>query len=184
MIDLTPIWIRQPYTDHPDPVLVRRTKDPYGWLGNMSPFPVKYQRVEYRTTEALFQCMRLPWDSPVRELIRQEKSPMGAKIKAMEHNDQRVIECLGEQDLDNMRICLRLKVEQHPQLRPWLLQTGDRPIVEDCTRRQRGTGLFWGAALLDDGTWYGMNWLGRLWEEIRSELQAQEDLFDEITRLS
>lgn len=43
-------------------------------------------------------------------------------------------------------------------------------IVEDCTKRQRGSGLFWGAALID-GKWQSQNWLGQLWMELREELE-------------
>lgn len=32
-----------------------KVKSPYGWLGNMSPYPVHYQGRTYRTTEALFR---------------------------------------------------------------------------------------------------------------------------------
>ena len=53
---------------------------PYGWLGNMAPFPVLYGLLEWRTTEALFQALRFAADDPVRELIRAEKSPMAAKM--------------------------------------------------------------------------------------------------------
>ena len=57
-----------------------------------------------------------------------------------------VVEPLSQQDLDNMRLCLRLKVEQHPELARRLVDTKEEFIVEDCTKRQRGSGLFWGAA--------------------------------------
>ncbi len=44
--------------------------------------------------------------------------------------------------------------------------TGDKIIYEDCTHRQHGSGLFWGAGL-NDGIWVGENWLGKLWMEAR-----------------
>lgn len=96
---------------------------------------------------------------------------MGAKMKAKKNKDKMVVVPMSEADLDHMRLVLNLKVEQHPELRHLLIQTGDALIVEDCTRRQRGSGLFWGAALID-GEWVGNNWLGRLWMELRAELSA------------
>jgi predicted NAD-dependent protein-ADP-ribosyltransferase YbiA (DUF1768 family) len=81
---------------------------------------------------------------------------------------QMVVEPMSALDLDNMRLCLKLKIEQHPELREKLIQTGEAPIMEDCTRRQRGSGLFWGAALIE-GEWKGQNWLGRLWMELRQQ---------------
>src|SRR5262249_49560871 len=54
---------------------------PYGWLGNMAPFPVMHDGRGYRTTEALFQALRFDQE-PIREAIRGEKSPMAAKMRA------------------------------------------------------------------------------------------------------
>ena len=76
-----------------------------------------------------------------------------------------VVEPMGPADLDNMRLVLRLKLQAHPALGRQLLATGGARIVEDCSRRPHGSGLFWGAALRE-GRWVGENWLGRLWEEL------------------
>lgn len=50
---------------------------PYGWLGNMAPYPVAYEDLTYRTTEALFQALRFK-DRAIRQQIHAEKSPMAA----------------------------------------------------------------------------------------------------------
>ncbi len=63
------------------------------------------------------------------------------------------------EDVDNMRLCLRLKVKQNPELREQLLETGDEPIIEDCTKRPNGSGKFWGMAF-KNGKWVGENTLG------------------------
>ncbi len=140
---------------------------PHGWLGNMAAFPVEFDGKVWPTTEHLFQALRLAPDDPIREEIRAVKSPMGAKMHAKEHADRRVIEPMGDQDLDNMRLCLKLKLEQHPELIPLLIATGDEPIIEDVTNRPPGgTHRFWGAALVD-GQWIGQNTLGKLWMERR-----------------
>ena len=75
-----------------DPVFIRRNKDPYGWMGNMSPFPIQYQGQPYRTTEALFQCMRLADEGAedIRVAIRMQRSPMAAKMLAKKHNKQQI----------------------------------------------------------------------------------------------
>jgi predicted NAD-dependent protein-ADP-ribosyltransferase YbiA (DUF1768 family) len=31
---------------------------PFGWMGNMSPYPINYMDKTWRTTEALFQALR------------------------------------------------------------------------------------------------------------------------------
>ena len=149
-------------------ILIQKVKDEFGWLGNMSPYPVSHNGKTYRTTEALFQALRFD-DNEVIEAIRDQKSPMAAKMKAKKNKDRMVVVPLSGEDLDNMRLVLRLKLLQHPILRDDLLASADEEIVEDCTKRPNGSGLFWGAANRD-GEWVGENWLGRLWMELRSEL--------------
>lgn len=144
---------------------------PFGWLGNMAPYPVKYDGKEWKTTEALFQALRFNNDE-VRELIRAEKSPMGAKMrtKALVKIHDRAIEPMSKEDIDLMEMCLRLKFEQHREIQRKLRCTKDQVIIEDCTSRgKRGTNLFWGA-VYENGEWVGENVLGKLWMKIRSEL--------------
>ncbi len=156
-------------------ILIRKVKDEYGWLGNMSPHPVSHNGKTYRTAEALFQSLRFNSDE-ITESILEQKSPMSAKMKAKKHRDRMVVEPMSDADLDNMRLVLRLKLLQHPKLRDALLATGDQEIVEDCTRRPNRSGLFWGAAEANN-QWLGENWLGRLWMELRSQLnQVSPDL--------
>ena len=150
-------------------IIIRKVSDGFGWLGNMSPFPVTHEGREFKTTEALFQTLRFN-DPTVIDLIRQQKSPMAAKMVAKKHRSAMVVEPMSEMDLDNMRLVLRLKLQQHPPLREALLATGEQMIVEDCTKRPHGSGLFWGAADRD-GQWVGDNWLGKLWMELRLEMQ-------------
>ena len=95
---------------------------------------------------------------------------MIAKARAI--RDQRNITLMGDEDLDNMRMVLRLKFKWNCNpLERDLLATGDRFIVEDCSKRPRGSGLFWGAKRLPDGTWDGTNMLGQLLMELRTEIR-------------
>lgn len=142
----------------------------YGWLGNMFPHPVNYKGDMYGTNEALFQSLRFS-DEKIREAIRAERSPMGAKMVAKRNIGLATVTPQSPEDLDNMRLVLRIKVEQHSCIARWLLETGEARIVEDCTARQGGSGLFWGAAKQADGSWVGQNWLGVLWQELRSDLR-------------
>ena len=142
---------------------------PFGWLGNMAPYPVTYGGKTWRTTEALFQALRFD-DESIQEAIRQKTSPMAAKFVAKKHKASMVVEPMGAADLDNMRLVLALKLQAHPTLRRQLLATESARIVEDCSNRAKGSGLFWGAALRDS-RWDGKNWLGRLWEELRASLR-------------
>lgn len=161
-----------------DPILIRRNRDAYGFLGNMSPMDIQWDGQIYPSSEALFQCLRVK-DGDLQVRIREATNAFLAKKIASAHSEKRKVIPLSEEDLDNMRLCLQVKTKQYPNLRRALVQTGARTIIEDCTFRQEGSGLFWGAALRGD-SWHGLNWLGVLWMEIRSELQGRELAFEEF----
>lgn len=146
-----------------------KSKLPYGWLGNMSPYPIVFGEHTYRTSEALFQCLRFT-DEAIKDLIRAEKSPMGAKFVAKARVPEMTTEPLSEKDIQNMYQCVRLKLQQHPNLMAELKATEDDIIIEDVTSRgNKGSNLFWGAMLVN-GEWVGQNMLGKIWMDIRKEL--------------
>lgn len=151
-------------------VVIRKVREPYGWLGNMSPYPVGL----YRTAEHAFQALRFADTSDVRKRIMDATSPMVAKKIAREHAHEMIVQPRSDRDLANMRRILGLKLEQHPLLMEALRATGNRRIVEDCTARANDSGLFWGAARQADGTWYGTNMLGVLWMELRPTARVEQ----------
>jgi len=144
---------------------------PYGWLGNMAPYPLEYEGARWRTSEALFQALRFGNEATIRELIRNEKSPMAAKMLAKKHHALMQVTPQSEEDLGLMTKVLELKLAQHPDLKTALVETGSAIIIEDCTKRPHGSGPFWGAVLQPDGSWLGQNVLGTIWMKLRSNLQ-------------
>jgi predicted NAD-dependent protein-ADP-ribosyltransferase YbiA (DUF1768 family) len=97
---------------------------------------------------------------------------MAAKMKSKRYKDKRNITPMGNEDLENMKIVLRLKFKWNCNpLERDLLETGDRLIVEDCSKRPTVSGLFWGAQRLADGTWGERNMLGKLLMELRTEIR-------------
>lgn len=141
---------------------------PYGWLGNMSPYPIEFNGKTYKTSEALFQSLRFN-DESIQEIIRSEKSPMTAKMRMKENKEHMIITPHSKQDVLNMELCLNLKLNQHPQLVKELIETSDATIIEDVTARgDVGGNLFWGAMLVN-GEWIGENTLGKLWMKIRNK---------------
>ena len=147
-----------------------KTKMPHGWLGNMAAYPLQYGGKDWRTSEALFQSLRFKNEAVIEE-IRHAESPMNAKFIAKRNKAQITVAQHGDLDLANMESVLHLKLDQHPELKEKLLDTGDAQIIEDCTRRQGGSGLIWGAAL-KEGQWVGENHLGKLWMKLRVELRS------------
>lgn len=149
-----------------------KTKLPYGWLGNMSPYPLEFGGKQWRTSEALFQALRFK-DKAIQELIREEKSPMSAKMVMKDNIALVTLKIHSQKDVSNMKMCLIIKLEQHPELIEELINTGDKIIIEDVTTRgDVGGNCFWGAMLVEheDGFhWVGKNTLGLLWVELREK---------------
>ena len=120
----------------------------------------------------LFQALRFGESHDIHEEILAEKNPMKAKWKAKARKEEMIVEPLSEEDLDNMRLVLKLKLDRHKDVQKKLRDTRQSQIVEDCSNRPGGSGLFWGAKLesgsvLTAGEWTGKNWLGRIWMELR-----------------
>lgn len=139
-----------------------RTGERFGGFSNFSRHPVRVQGVLWPTSEALFQAAKFPDDPAYRERIRTASSPSAAAALGR----SRSVPLRSDWDdlrLDVMRWVLRLKFEQHPDLRELLLATGDALLVEHTPRDS-----FWG----DGGDGSGENWLGRLLVELRSELRS------------
>ena len=102
-----------------------KVNGPNGWLGNMSPHAIMFDNKKWNTSEALFQALRFK-NMDIREIIRNEKSPMGAKMKAKKYKTEMSITPMSEEDLNNMRTCIKLKFTQNEKLTKLLLATGDR----------------------------------------------------------
>ena len=154
---------------------------PFGWLSNMAPFPIQYQNTVYLTNEALFQCLRFedfPGDPKLKqqaqEAIRAQNSPMVVKwVSKRWFKDLGFHVNIGdEQDLERMRLCLKLKINQHSHLVSELLKTEDKLIIEDSSNQKGKTRNIWGATY-KDGVWDGQNEMGRLWMELRAQLRNE-----------
>ena len=135
-----------------------KVTSPYGWMGNMSPHPIKYNGKTWRTAEALFQALR--FDDPVIiEMLHAQKSPMAVKMKTKPLIGQMLFARGSDTDVNNMRMILKLKLQQHPHLVKELIASKDAVIIEDVSKRHPS---IWGAQLIN-GEWIGDNLLGKLW---------------------
>ena len=157
-------------------ITITKVKEENGWLSCMSPHPVEYEGKHYRTAEALFQALRFKGHPEIQVLIRDQKSPMGAKMKARKN---RALLNRGEKwdeapsDIPLMKMCLELKLAQHPDLEEKLIATGNAKILEDCSTHDRESARFWGA-VYKDGKWIGESVFGEIWMEIREELRSKK----------
>ena len=145
-----------------------KVAEEYGWMGNMAPYPIKFDGKVWRTSEALFQSMRFD-DDNVKEIIRGEKSPMGAKMKAKKNRDQMVVVPMSELDVENMRKCVKMKFDAHPQLKRQLMNTKDAFIYEDIGNRNGERHKFWGAKKWSESEGAGNNMMGKILMDLREE---------------
>jgi ribA/ribD-fused uncharacterized protein len=146
-----------------------KVKEEFGWLGNMAPYPINYENQIWRTSEALFQAMRFD-DPEIREIIRNEKSPMGAKMKAKFFRENMSIEPMSDIDVKNMKKCIKLKFDQHADIKRKLIETGKSEIIEDIGTRNGVRHKFWGAKRYNENQFEGQNVMGKLLMELRDEL--------------
>jgi predicted NAD-dependent protein-ADP-ribosyltransferase YbiA (DUF1768 family) len=155
----------------------KKVDEPNGWLGNMSRHPLRVPRAPggtlYPTAEHYYQCLKFN-DPQIQQEILAKNSPMSAKWvakgKARDFPEKRAITSYNPADLDLMRQTIRLKLENHPNLRAQLLALPeDGIIIEDASARRGKSAGFWGMRL-QGNIWTGENWLGRLWMELRLEL--------------
>jgi len=156
-------------------ITITRVNEEGGWLSCMSAYPVQFEGIQFRTCEALFQYRRFEGHPEVQEEILNCRSPLGAKMIARRERtllNRGTMWDYVDSDCPLMEQCLRLKLEQHPDLQRRLIETGDATIIEDCTNHDREAARIWGAVRVN-GIWVGQNILGNLWMELRSELSNQ-----------
>jgi len=150
-------------------IWINKVAEKYGWMGNMAPYPITVEGKIWRTSEALFQGMRFD-DEEIKEIIRKEKSPMAAKMKAKKYSDQMVVVPMSDLDVEQMKKCVRIKFDQHPALKKMLLDTVGSYIYEDIGNRKGERHKFWGVKKISENEGDGQNMMGRILMELRDEL--------------
>jgi predicted NAD-dependent protein-ADP-ribosyltransferase YbiA (DUF1768 family) len=79
---------------------------------------------------------------------------------------------MSDQDVENMRLYLRLKFDKHPDLKTKLLRTNDHILFEDVSGRKGARHRFWGEVRTGDNLDVE-NMLGQLLMELWEELIRQ-----------
>ncbi len=151
-------------------VVFLKTKEAFGGLSNMAGgYGLQVNGIHIPSSEALYQACRFPHRPDIQRIIIGQSSPMTAKMKSKPHRSD------SRPDWEQMRVnimrwCIRVKLAQHREtFGALLLDTGDRPIVEESRRDD-----FWGAKPVDECTLVGMNVLGRLLMELREAVKTDE----------
>lgn len=155
-------------------IIVNKVKEENGWLSCMSAYKIEHDGIIFRTCEALFQWFRFSEFKDIQTQIIECKSPMGVKMIARKNRyklNRGVKWDEAPEDLITMEKCLKLKLEQHLELKEKLLLTNNGRIIEDCTTHDRESARFWGM-VNKDGQWLGENQLGNIWMKLRQELET------------
>jgi ribA/ribD-fused uncharacterized protein len=124
--------------------------------------------VVFPTVEHAYQCARYT-DPKIIEEIRTAKSPVKAWEISSKYKQFQIPEFKNDDyKLAVMKNLMRLKAEQHEDVRKVLLESGDQKIVKHIVSGPPGDG-FWDDG--DDGK--GLNHTGRMWMEIRGEISKK-----------
>ncbi|MFP4096027.1 MAG: NADAR family protein [Cyclobacteriaceae bacterium] len=158
----------------------KKVNEQWGEFSNMAAFPLNVNRVEVRTSEALYQAMRYPHLPEVQQEIIAQKSPMAAKMKSKPHRKSDTHQLFLDHQLGVMEWCVRLKIAQHYAAFSSLFrQTEGRAIVEDSHKDK-----FWGAVRdQNTGLLVGENQLGRILTKIRDEFLLDKNSIRSVPAL-
>jgi len=141
------------------------TQGDFGCFSNFSRHQVVIKNKRYRTTEHYYQSQKFATTDPLyANKIAKTARPSEAAKLGRDRSRKLLRKDWESAKIGVMRIALRAKVDQHPEIRELLLSTGDRKMEETSP-----TDAFWGTG--QDGK--GQNWLGRLWMELRASLRGE-----------
>lgn len=128
-------------------------------FSNFSSFKLEWKGYDWMTSEHAYHSEKFS-DVEIIEKLKNARSAHEAMEVAYANKDK-YRKDWGDVKLGIMKDILRAKVAQHPYVKKKLLQSGDKELVEDSWRDD-----FWGWGPNKGGK----NHLGKLWMEIRNEL--------------
>jgi len=143
--------------------MITKFNNEYRWLSNFYPAEITCAGRTYSTAEHFYQAQKttsLKWFNRIRETSTPGKAKrLGQKAPLRaDWEDSRV---------HVMRIVVREKFRQHPELMEKLMATGSQMLVEG----NRWHDQFWGNCLCPEHYQIdGENWLGRILMEVRKGL--------------
>lgn len=138
---------------------------PWGELSNFSPHAIFISGRVWPTVEHFYQAQKFV-GTPHEKTIRCCQTPMLAKLRATALAEKHTRRDWPTVKESIMLEALRAKFRQHPDLAERLLSSGDRLLVEH-TRND----TYWG----DGGDGTGMNRLGHLLMQVRTELRLKSE---------
>lgn len=147
----------------------RANEKPYGAFSNLYRSPIRFEDREFPTAEHAYQAGK-PVKETVRDWILAAPTPALMAMAAHGLYTWDIVPNWSRIKVDRMRHVLRAKFTQHEELRALLLSTGDARLVE-AGRTDNAVNREWGEV---NGK--GMNRLGVLLMELRTELREQQGI--------
>ena len=149
-------------------------KGEWRMLSNMYEAPFQVDSITFPTVEHYFQWAKAKQfgDGSIADKILKTPSPKA--VKALGKKVKDFVKEEWDKTKDGiMRTAVKAKFVQHPDLKTKLLETGTRPIGEASARDK-----YWGigtsadtAKANDPAKWPGKNVLGKILQELRTELK-------------
>lgn len=140
----------------PNKIEFKYSTGPYGFLSNFSAHPIEYQGEKYPTSEHFYQSCKL-LEGHERAAVRKASTPKAAKAVANSMKEYWRSDW-HRNKVGVMLETLLLKVEQHPEIKQKLLDSGNTELIESSVYDD-----FWG----DGPDKNGVNMLGKLWMIVR-----------------
>jgi len=128
-------------------------------FSNFSSFKLRWKGFDWMTSEHIYHSEKFN-DSKLIEQLKETRSAHDA-MKLAYANRENYKKDWDDIKLKVMKDILRAKVEQHPYVKKKLLESGDKELIENSWRDS-----YWGWGANKDGE----NHLGKLWMEVRAEL--------------
>ncbi len=139
-------------------------EDEFYPLSNFSAFNVELYGRVWATGEHAYQAASFE-DAELKELVAAAPSAHMARVLGQKYKTRRRPDW-GEAKLQVMEDVFRAKLDQHEYVREKLLASGNREIIKNVPDDS-----FWGWGADQKGE----NRMGKLWMELREELQKQSD---------
>lgn len=146
-----------------DTIYFYSTQGEYGCFSNFSRHGFELDGKYWKTSEHYFQAQKFA-GTPFEEQVRVASTAKQAAALGRRRDFPLRADWEAVKD-DVMRRAVQRKFETHADIRAVLLNTGERPIVENAPGD-----YYWGSG--KDGT--GQNRLGQLLMEVRAVLRERE----------
>lgn len=128
-------------------------------FSNFSSFKLRWKGFDWMTSEHAYHSEKFD-DSEILKQLKETRSAHDA-MKFAYANRENYRKGWDDLKLKVMKDILHAKVEQHPYVKKKLLESGDKELIENSWRDS-----YWGWGPNQDGE----NHLGKLWMEVRAEL--------------